>query len=111
MKSSLTAVLKLLADPTRLRILGLLAREELAVGELARAVAMSQSRVSNHLKLLRESGLLEERRAGAFVHVRLLRGEALPEDLWAAIEARLIHVDGRTDDLKRLDGVRARVDE
>ena len=41
MKPNLTTVLKLLADATRLRILGLLAREELAVGELARAMAMS----------------------------------------------------------------------
>ncbi len=106
MKPNLTTVLKLLADATRLRILGLLAREELAVGELARAMAMSQSRISNHLKLLRESGLLDERRAGAYVHVRLLRGDALPEDLWSAIEARLVHVEGRADDLKRLEGVR-----
>jgi ubiquinone/menaquinone biosynthesis C-methylase UbiE len=105
MKPGLTAILKLLADPTRLRLLGLLAREELAVGELARAVAMSQSRVSNHLKLLREFGLLEERRAGTFVHVRLARSDALPDDLWSAIEARLANVDGRDDDLKRLDHV------
>jgi ArsR family transcriptional regulator len=105
MKPGLTAILKLLADATRLRLLGLLAREELAVGELARAVAMSQSRVSNHLKLLREFGLLEERRAGAFVHVKLAKSDALPDDLWSAIEARLLHVEGRGDDLKRLENV------
>lgn len=103
--TDLTTLLKVLADPTRLRLLGLLAREELSVGELARAVAMSQSRVSNHLKVLRESRLLAERREGAHVHVQLARGAALPEDLWSAIEQRLAGIDGRADDLARLDDV------
>jgi ArsR family transcriptional regulator len=102
MANALQSLLKLLADPTRLRLLGLLAQEELQVGELARAVAMSQSRVSNHLKVLRESGLLEERREGAHVLVRLARDGALPDDLWTAIEARLHLVEGRADDLTRL---------
>ncbi len=105
MTTDLTTILKVLADPTRLRLLGLLAREELSVTELARAVAMSQSRVSNHLKLLREHQLLDERREGAYVLVRLARGPALPEDLWAAIETRLSAVEGRADDLARLEKV------
>lgn len=102
MKPGLTSLLKVLADPTRLRILGLVAQEELAVGELARAVAMLQSRVSNHLKVLRECGMLEERREGASVRVRLARGEGVPDDLWAAIETRLESVEGRANDLRRL---------
>jgi len=102
MAAPLQSLLKLLADPTRLRLLGLLAQEELQVGELARAVAMSQSRVSNHLKVLRESGLLDERREGAHVLVKLARGGGLPDDLWAAIESRLPTVEGRGDDLIRL---------
>jgi len=105
MKSALTTTLKVLADPTRLRILGLLAQEELSVGELARAVAMLQSRVSNHLKVLRECGMLEERREGASVLVRLARGTGVPDDLWSAIESRLESVDGRANDLKRLERV------
>ncbi|MSR46504.1 MAG: metalloregulator ArsR/SmtB family transcription factor [Planctomycetes bacterium] len=105
MPSPLETLLKILADATRLRLLGLLAREELQVGELARAVAMSQSRVSNHLKLLRESGLLEERRQGAHVLVRLARDGALPDDLWNAIESRLAVIEGRADDLARLEQV------
>lgn len=100
--SALPTLLKLLADATRLRLLGLLASEELQVGELARSVAMSQSRVSNHLKVLREAGLLEERRVGIHVHVRLARGAALPDDLWSAIESRLEQVEGRADDRARL---------
>jgi len=101
-KPGLTTLLKVLADPTRLRILGLVAQEELSVGELARAVAMLQSRVSNHLKVLRECGMLEERREGASVLVRLARGDGVPEDLWAAIESRLAAIDGRANDLRRL---------
>jgi ArsR family transcriptional regulator len=63
--------LKLLAEPTRLRILALLEREELSVGELSRALGMAQSRVSNHLRLLRDAGLLGERRAGTSIFLHL----------------------------------------
>ena len=76
--NGLPATLKVLSDPTRLRILALLAQEELSVGELVRALAMSQSRISNHLKVLREAGMLDERREGAFVHVRIATGDGLP---------------------------------
>ena len=60
----LTAALKLFGDPTRLRILALLAQDELTVGDLARALDLSQSRVSNHLKHLREADLLVEHLVG-----------------------------------------------
>ena len=104
-RPGLATLLKVLSDPTRLRLLGLLSREELSVGELARSVAMLQSRVSNQLKVLRECGLLDERREGASVLVRLARGNGLPDDLWTAIESRLEGLDGRTQDLERLDRV------
>jgi len=68
---ALPAALRLLADPVRLRILALLEREELAVGELGRALELSQSRVSNHLRQLREAGLLVERHVGTSTRVRL----------------------------------------
>ena len=63
--SELSALLKTLGDPTRLRILALLQERELSVGEVAGALDVSQSRVSNHLRLLREIGLLSERRSGS----------------------------------------------
>ena len=47
-------------------MLALLDETELSVGELARSLGMAQSRVSNHLRLLREAGLLEERQIFAF---------------------------------------------
>lgn len=57
-------VLKLLADPTRLRLLALLRREELSVAELQEILDMGQSRISSHLGLLRQGGLVEDRKEG-----------------------------------------------
>jgi len=56
--------LKTLADPTRLRILGLLSREELSVAELQEILSMGQSRISSQLAVLRQSGLVADRREG-----------------------------------------------
>ena len=71
------ALLRLIADPLRLRILALLEKEELSVGELSRALECSQSRVSNHLRLLREADLLQERHAGTSTYLRLAAAPAL----------------------------------
>ena len=53
-----------------MRILALLEREELAVQELMGVLGMAQSRVSRHLAILREAGLLRDRRDGTFVYYR-----------------------------------------
>jgi len=73
---SLHKIFKTLADPTRLRILALLAREELAVHELMEILAMAQSRVSRHLGILREAGLVRDRREGTFVFYRMAAPDA-----------------------------------
>lgn len=65
------AVLRAAAEPTRLRILALLAREELAVLELCRVLGQSQPRVSRHLKLMADAGLVERFPDGAWVFYRL----------------------------------------
>ena len=62
--SSILKSLRLLADPTRIRILSLLRREELSVAEMQEILAMAQSRISNQLSQLRQAGLVEDRRAG-----------------------------------------------
>ena len=64
-------MLRAAAEPTRLRILALLAREELAVLELCRILGQSQPRVSRHLKLLADAGLVERFPDGAWVFYRL----------------------------------------
>lgn len=64
-------VLRAAGEPTRLRILSLLAVEELSVMELARILDQSQPRVSRHLKLMAEAGLIERFPDGAWVFYRL----------------------------------------
>src|SRR4030042_5853797 len=67
---ALQKVFKTLADPARMRILALLEREELAVQERMDVLGMAQSRVSRHLGILREAGLLRDRREGTYVFYR-----------------------------------------
>src|SRR5205085_11014571 len=85
-------VLRAAAEPTRLRILALLAREELAVLELCRVLGQSQPRVSRHLKLLAEAGLVERFPDGAWVFYRLT-GEGEAAGLVRAAVSRL-HAGG-----------------
>jgi ArsR family transcriptional regulator len=63
--------LRAAGEPTRLRILALLANEELAVMELGQILDQSQPRVSRHLKLLTEAGLIERFPDGAWVFYRV----------------------------------------
>ena len=67
-------MLRAAGEPTRLRVLALLAREELAVLELGRVLGQSQPRVSRHLKLLTEAGLVERFADGAWAFFRLASG-------------------------------------
>lgn len=61
-------LLRLLADPTRLRLLLLLEQEELSVAELQQILGMGQSRISSHLAQLKRAGVVEDRRAGKNVY-------------------------------------------
>ena len=63
-------LLRALADPTRLRIMRLLSAMELAVRELAQVLGQSQPRVSRHIRILCEAGLVERRKEGAWVFLR-----------------------------------------
>ncbi len=72
-------LLKLLGDATRLRLLALLAREELSVAELQEVLDMGQSRISSHLGILRQGGLVADRKDGKRAYYSLnprLRPEA-----------------------------------
>lgn len=64
-----------LGDPTRLRIVQLLREMELAVGEIAIVVGQSQPRVSRHIRILVDSGLVERRREGSWVFLNLSSDE------------------------------------
>ena len=65
------AALKALAEPTRLRLFALCASGELTVSELVRITGQSQPRISRHLRLLTEAGVLERHREGSHVFHRL----------------------------------------
>jgi ubiquinone/menaquinone biosynthesis C-methylase UbiE len=62
--ASIVKSLRLLADPTRLRLLHLLQREELTVAEVQEILGMGQSRISSHLSQLKAAQLVRDRRAG-----------------------------------------------
>lgn len=68
MATSTINLLRLLADPTRLRLLFLLEQEELSVAELQDILAMGQSRISTHLAQLKRAGVIADRRAGKNVY-------------------------------------------
>ena len=69
--ASAVGVLKAVAEPTRLRVLVLLAQGELNVKDLTRVLGQSQPRISRHLKLLAEAGLVERAPEGSWVYFRL----------------------------------------
>lgn len=69
--TDLLDIFRAAADPTRMRILHLLGAMELSVGELAQAVGQSQPRVSRHVKILAEAGLIDRRKEGNWAFLRL----------------------------------------
>jgi ubiquinone/menaquinone biosynthesis C-methylase UbiE/DNA-binding transcriptional ArsR family regulator len=70
----LNAALRAAAEPTRLRVLALLAEVELTVTDLTEILRQSQPRISRHLKLLTEAGLIERFREGSWAFFRLPDG-------------------------------------
>lgn len=83
-------ILRAAAEPTRLRLLALLAEAELTVSELTQVLGQSQPRISRHLKLMGEAGLLERHQEGSWAFFRLVgEGAAagLARELVAALPA------------------------
>lgn len=106
--------LQLLGEPTRSRMVRLLAREELAVGELARVLQVSQPTVSRHLKHLTGGGFVSTRKVGTatWVHAPVARYSGTQAALWRLVSDRMdadaadpasIHAE----DLRRLASVLA----
>jgi ubiquinone/menaquinone biosynthesis C-methylase UbiE/DNA-binding transcriptional ArsR family regulator len=100
--------LRAAGERTRLRVLALLAEGELAVGEIAQALGQSQPRVSRHLKLLTEAGLVERAPEGAWVFYRLPRGDTVERRF---AESALGMLDANDPvlvrDVERLQAIRA----
>ena len=98
--------LRAAAEDTRLRILGLCAHAELTVSELVDILGQSQPRVSRHLKLLVEAGLLERQQEGSWAYYRLAQGRG-QGDL-ARLIVDLMPTQGSVHalDLDRLEAVK-----
>ena len=97
-----SSVLRLLADPTRVRLLALLELEELTVAELSSVTRLAQPRVSTHLARLKEAGLVRDRRAGVSAYYRFDEAALDPAQraLWQALRS------GSDDPLLRQDAER-----
>jgi len=109
----LLGALKAAAEPTRLRLLALCAHADLTVSDLTQILGQSQPRISRHLKLLSEAGLLDRMREGNWVYYRLAgRGtgaelgrslvDAVPED-----DAQINLDLARLEDIKRARAAKA----
>lgn len=104
----LQKLFKTLADPTRVRILRLLEREELAVHELTDVLGMTQSRVSRHLGILREAGLVRDRRDGTLALYRLTPPEnGAWGTTWGLVQGALADDPDAARDAAALDRVLA----
>jgi ArsR family transcriptional regulator len=89
--------LRAAGEPSRLRLLALCAEGELSVADLAHALAQSEPRISRHLKILCEAGLLERQRAGQWVHYRVAR----TADAASFVGGLLAQLDRRDEQLLR----------
>src|SRR5215472_13907855 len=102
----LLAALRAVAEATRLRLVVLCARGELTVSELTQILGQSQPRVSRHLKLLCEAGLLDRFREGSWVFYRLSQSDPA-----STLARQLVAACDETDptiglDLQRLNAIK-----
>ena len=96
--ASILKSLRLAADPSRLRLLLLLEREELSVAELQEILAQGQSRISTHLAQLKQAGLVDDRRTGKNAFYRL----TAPAELMDLLRQAEAEVPEAAEDLQSL---------
>ena len=92
----LTSLGQAIVDPTRVRIIAALRREELCVCELVDVLEISQSTLSGHLQVLRQTGLVITRKEGRWIYY------SLTEQKTALIEAIFSHIQPDADADPRL---------
>ena len=102
--------LSVLADPTRSRILLLLERHELTVGELCAILQLPQSTVSRHLKLLTDDGWLVARGEATTRFYKMVesRLDTATRDLWSVVRTQYVLTNVAAQDSHRADGVLAK---
>jgi ArsR family transcriptional regulator, arsenate/arsenite/antimonite-responsive transcriptional repressor len=103
-KSTLDSLFRAMADPTRLRLLNLIADREICVCYFVEILGISQPKVSRHLAYLRRAGIVASRREGKWMHYRLV---APKEDAAAGVlRETLKHLKAMPEmrrDISRLD--------
>jgi ArsR family transcriptional regulator len=100
---SLDRLLKALADPTRLRIVGLLQAGEVCVCHLHDSLKIPQPKTSRHLAYLRKAGVVEADKRGLWVYYRLAPQTALAQTLLDAARHCVSHLPTAQQDTKRLE--------
>ena len=98
---SITKSMRLLTDPSRLRIVLLLEKEELSVAELQEILSMGQSRISTHLSQLKQAELVEDRRSGKNILYQLRTPQQWGELLHLARQAA-VEIPETASDLQAL---------
>ncbi len=99
-------ILRAVGEPTRFRLLALLSKSDLTVTDLIEILGQSQPRISRHLKLLTEAGLLERYQEGAWAYYRMLdegAGVLIVNDLLSRLDTADVQIQR---DYDRLDTVR-----
>ncbi|HIJ81408.1 MAG TPA: metalloregulator ArsR/SmtB family transcription factor [Desulfuromonadales bacterium] len=97
--------LKALADHSRLRLVGILLSGEFTVQELTRIMGMGQSRISRHLKILAEAGVLLVKRQGTWSYYRIGSDSSFFSSIRPVFEQQLTAIAERQQDLAAVAGV------
>jgi ArsR family transcriptional regulator, arsenate/arsenite/antimonite-responsive transcriptional repressor len=96
--STVGNLFRVLGDPLRLQIVQLLAREQLCTCHIVEETGARQTNVSNHLRILREAGLVETEPAGRYTYYKLVPG---PLGVLTTALSRLADDARSTSDLRR----------
>ncbi|MGB8001569.1 MAG: metalloregulator ArsR/SmtB family transcription factor [Anaerobacillus sp.] len=99
------AVLKLLGDKTRLTIMGLLKSGECCVCEFVEVLQMSQPSISQHLRKLRDAGIVKERRSGQWIFYSL----NMTHEAYSMIESVLALIPEQQNKLTELENKGLRI--
>ncbi|MFX3625469.1 MAG: ArsR/SmtB family transcription factor [Ectobacillus sp.] len=92
-------VLKLLGDKTRLTMVAIIKQRESCVCELVEAFQMSQPSISQHLRKLKDAGLVKEERRGQWIYYSLNP----QNDLYPLVEDILAHVPDQTSNIRKIE--------
>lgn len=105
-----TALCRLLADASRLRLLLLLEAHELTVAELTQVTRLAQSRVSTHLARLQRAGLAQQRRSGsaAYYSATDAAREGVAGALWDVLRSQITDAQARVDRERAAEVIRER---